>query len=387
MDNLPLLVDQYLLLFLCRSEHELRRHAWRLLTAQVVAVTFFIAFPLAFTFGQPAVDGVGSELFAALRGFDRPFNQSPSLHIALAVILWDLYRRLLTHPLAQAFLHAWTWLVVASVLTTYQHHFIDIPTGALLGVLCVWAWPLEHTATPFIAARCARHLQQRKLAAIYALAAIAVATIGLVVGGLALWLCWPAVSLMLVALNYALLGERGFQKSGSGRISWAARMLYAPYRLGAWLNSRWWTRHRPDASAVTPKVWLGRVPGRHDELRAKLCLVDLTAELQTPESSTSCAVPTLDLVPPAPKELRKAAHAINRFEREHAAVLVCCALGYSRSAAAVATWLLLTGRARTLSDAVALVRAARPEIVLREPHLHAIAIAAGIKSSEVAIAC
>jgi hypothetical protein len=89
-------------LFLCRTRHELDRHGCRLLTAQVVAVSFFIATPLAFTFGQPPVDGAAGWLFAALRGFDKPFNQAPSLHIALAVILWDLYRRLITPGWARA---------------------------------------------------------------------------------------------------------------------------------------------------------------------------------------------------------------------------------------------------------------------------------------------
>ena len=223
----------------------------RLLTAQIVAVTCFIAFPLAFTFGQPAADGIGNWLFAALRGFDRPFNQAPSLHIALAVILWDFYRRLITHPFARVVLNLWTLLVAGSVLTTYQHHFIDIPTGALLGVLCVWLWPLERTAPPFAAARWMRDAQQIKLASIYFLAAMAIFIVAVAVGGAALWLCWPAAALSMVALNYALLGERGFQKASSGQLSWAARALYAPYRLGAWLNSRWWTRHRPHDSQVT----------------------------------------------------------------------------------------------------------------------------------------
>ena len=364
-------------LFMCRSEHELRRHALRLLTAQIVAVTCFIVFPLAFTFGEPAADGIGSWLFAALRGFDRPFNQAPSLHIALAVILWDLYRRLITHPFARLVLHLWTLLIVASVLTTYQHHFIDIPTGALLGVLCVWLWPLERAATPFAAARWMREPQQVKLASIYLLAAVAVLTAAVGAGGAALWLCWPAVALFMVALNYALLGERGFQKSRSGRMSWAARVLYAPYRLGAWVNSRWWTRRRPHDSRVTPRVWLGRLPSQREEARiGELSIVDLSAELQTPRSAASRAEPALDLLVPAPKRLRRAAIAIDRLERNHSTVLVCCALGYSRSAAAVATWLLVSGRARTVNEAVALIRAARPEVVLREPHLRAIASAA-----------
>jgi protein-tyrosine phosphatase len=45
-------------------------------------------------------------------------------------------------------------------------------------------------------------------------------------------------------------------------------------------------------------------------------------------------------------------------------VLVCCALGFSRSAVAVAAWLVATGRAAAAAEAVELVRRARPAAVL-----------------------
>jgi hypothetical protein len=93
------------------------------------------------------VDGAPAFLFNALRGFDQPFNQAPSLHIALAVILWDWYRQFLRPLWARLVLHVWAFAICASVLTTWQHHFIDIPTGALLGIFCVWLWPLERVVS------------------------------------------------------------------------------------------------------------------------------------------------------------------------------------------------------------------------------------------------
>ena len=63
-------------LFLCASKRELDTHALRLLTAQVVAVACFIAFPHRFTFAHPPADGVFGALFDVLLGFDRPFNQA-----------------------------------------------------------------------------------------------------------------------------------------------------------------------------------------------------------------------------------------------------------------------------------------------------------------------
>jgi membrane-associated phospholipid phosphatase len=244
-------------LLLARTRHELDRHAARLLTAQVLAVLCFIAWPLQFSFGQPAVDGAAGWLFAALRGFDKPFNQAPSLHIALALILWDLYRRLLTGRAARFVLHAWTFAICASVLTTWQHHVIDIPTGALLGAVCVWAWPLERRVSMRQACALTADARRRALAARYAGGALVLAGLSLTLGGMGLWLLWGSVSLAMVAANYLLFGARGFRMDATGRMAWEARLLLAPYRLGAAINARLWTRGQPPLREVVDGVSLG----------------------------------------------------------------------------------------------------------------------------------
>jgi protein-tyrosine phosphatase len=66
-------------------------------------------------------------------------------------------------------------------------------------------------------------------------------------------------------------------------------------------------------------------------------------------------------------DLRAAAEAIERA-RTSGQVLVCCALGYSRSASAVAAWLLTSGRAPNADAAIDMVRRARPLIRLRDEH-------------------
>jgi membrane-associated phospholipid phosphatase len=128
--------------YLCRTRSELDNHARRLFTAQLIAVCCFIVLPLRISFERPHVEGTLGMLFEPLRLLDQPFNEAPSLHVATMTILCDLYARVLPRWAVPPFA-LWALVVIASVLTTYQHHFIDVPTGFLLGLLCVWMWPRE----------------------------------------------------------------------------------------------------------------------------------------------------------------------------------------------------------------------------------------------------
>lgn len=348
-------------LFICSTRAELETHVRRLLTAQIVAVACFLAFPLRFTLHRPETDGLSGTLFTLLASFDRPFNQAPSLHIALLVILWQVYARHLPRA-ARGALHLWFSLVAVSVLTTYQHHFLDIPTGALLGAFCVWLWP-QVGPSPLATMAVATDRRSLIVAGCYLTGSASYAAAGAWTGGAGLWLLWPALSLLLVAASYAFLGAAGFQKDVDGRMSVAVRLLLAPYLLGAFVNSRSWTRREPRPVAIADGVWLGRIPSRREAARFTT-VVDLCAELPGAAAPASWrCVPMLDLVPPPPAQLRDAAASIERC-RAAGPLLVCCALGYSRSAAAVATWLVTSNAAASIQEAIERIRRARPHIVI-----------------------
>ncbi|QEN90125.1 phosphatase PAP2/dual specificity phosphatase family protein [Labrys sp. KNU-23] len=370
-------------LFVCTSRVELGTLGRRLLTAQVIAVACFLVFPLRFSFAKPEIGGgLPGFMFDALLSFDKPYNQAPSLHIALLVILWVHYADHLP-SWARWLLHPWFALIGLSVLTTYQHHFFDIPTGALLGLFCLWLWPDEslsrvhgrpvRSSLPAsvvlpgadeTSAHPGGEVKRRKLAAYYGGGALVLALAGIALGGWGLWLCYPAASLVLVAANYLWRGAAGFQKRADGSMSLATRLLFAPYQLGAFLNSRWWTRRESAAGEVRPGVYLGRIPSRFDRAPENYgSVVDLAAELPAWRGIPTQAVPMLDLIAPKPASLVVAAKAIEAA-RGQGKVLVCCALGYSRSAAAVTTWLLASGEAKTVDEAIAIIRAIRPRIVL-----------------------
>ncbi len=363
--------------FVCATRRELDTHGKRLLTAQIVAVLCFIAFPLRFAWPKPETSGLFGFLFDALGAFDKPFNQAPSLHVALTVILWNLYRRHLPR-LSIPLFTAWSALVVVSTMTTYQHHFVDIPTGALLGFLCVWAWPFEGPP-PLTEAKLTLDPDRLRLGLCYgAAAALIVATAALAVGLAGanpawLWLLWPALALAMVALAYVAIGPAVFEKHADGTAGLSARILTLPYRLGAFVNSRLWTRRDTEPALVADGVSIGRFPTGHDLQRGGFrAVVDLTAEFAAPRFAGGWrTIPMLDLVAPKPERLAEATAAIEAV-RPEGPVLVCCALGYGRSAAALVTWLVRTRRSASVGDAVSRLRAARPRLALSSAQLEAI---------------
>jgi membrane-associated phospholipid phosphatase len=355
-------------LFVCASRKELDTHAKRLFATQIIAVACFVLFPLRQTFTRPETGGFYGWILDALLAFDKPFNQAPALHIALLIVLWVLYARHL-NTVWRWLLHVWFFLIGLSVLTTFQHHFIDVPTGLLLGWFCVWLFPGDKPSL-FKRATLTQNPRRRALAARYAGVALAIAALAIGVGDGALWLLWISTSLILVAAIYLWLDAAAFGKCDGGGMQPASLWLFAPYLAGAAINSRWWTRHASAADRVTTEVWIGRIPLHPQDIPDGVkTIIDLCAEVpcRTNKVNYMC-LPALDLVPLDAHELAVAAAAINDAA-QHGPVLVCCALGYSRSASAVAAWLITSGQAETVEAAVARLQRARPGAVLHDENL------------------
>lgn len=352
--------------FLWPTRPALLAHAKRLLFAQLISVACFIALPLHFAFERPHVDGLPGQLFSLLFGFDKPFNQAPSLHISLLVILWASYAihvRRSWHWL----LHVWFALIGISVLTTYQHHFIDVPTGLLVGYLCLFAVPVCRGPTSAIK----RDKQTARLARRYGIGAAALLLLSLFALQesliLFLLIAWTAVSLACVALVYKSGSPWGFGKRVDGSLPVTSWCLLAPYLCAAFLNSRWWTRTAPGASRIADGVWVGRFPTTAELRRTGAgAVLDLTAEL--PRLALAPAyrcLPVLDLTVPTQDDLRAAVSIIEAWHIQRSTVLIHCALGYSRSALVAAAW--LSERHPELKDPaqiLAKLLCVRPKIVL-----------------------
>jgi len=356
----------------CRDKAASKLLALRLLTAQLICVTCFFLYPFRFTFERPALAGISGALFDALTSFDLPYNQAPSLHIALLVIIWWQFARFATGRVTRGFIHSWAFLIGLSVLTTWQHHFIDLPTGLAVGFLCLWLLPMD-CKTPLKKAATRRPA----LALRYELGAVLCWVVAIALGGMGLLLCWLATSLTLVAFNYAWAGAMGFQKQ-DGQPTLAAQWLFAPYTLIAWINSRLWTRRNPAPSLIGDGIWLGRLPTAREfstwagERKGKVALFDLTAELPAPQLPVGAAyngMPCLDLVPVPATSLMEAMQRLTALKRAdpECDIWVACALGVSRSASVVVAWLCFAQeKPVTVRDAVKQVQLLRPHVVIHQ---------------------
>ena len=396
--------------FLCRNACEQNRYVARLVSAQIIATTCFMLFPLHFGWPKPPTDGLWGVMFDSLVAFDLPYNQSPSLHIALSIIVGAFYWT--RFPKIRLPILLWQSLIALSVLTTYQHHFIDMPTGALLGWLVLSAIP-QHGVSPFrrpfgtqgrlntskasfceaktneagfCEAQTSPETRSReiKIAMLY-LAGAVLSALPSLFGGAWLWMLWVSVSLSVVAFAYLTGNAAVFQKQADGRLSAAATVLLLPYLVGVRLNMVYWLRGKAKTARVRDDVLIGSVSGISDDLPAVL---DVCAEYPRPRyRGTYRVLPLLDMVAPSENDLVQAASLLEALRRQHGKVLTCCALGYGRSASVVLTWLLVYGGCRDLAQATAELKQVRPQMVLPPETAKAIEAAAGrLKTNAVSFA-
>ncbi len=347
--------------FLCATRAELRLLTTRLIVVVLATAIFFLLFPMKFGWERPEPSGWTAPLFRALYANDLPFNLAPSLHISLRSIVWVAYAGHLRGWL-RTVVKVWFVLIGISTLLLWQHHFLDVVGGFLMGWLIKAIIPATprrvEPATP----------AHRRMALRIGALAVVFSAIALCGGGW-LWFGWPAVACGIVALAYLRRDARLLGKE-NGTLSPAAEWCLLPWILIARA-----VQHPhlggPSAHEISPGLLLGR---RHtqreaDELvaRGPLAVLDLTAEGNAPhafrERATYRNVPLLDLVPPPEAAVREAIGFIRTHHQSHT-VLVHCQLGLFRSATVLAAWLVEAGIVADHAAAVEMIRKQDPRVKL-----------------------
>ena len=354
--------------FLCRTGRELSILAKRIAAAIIVAGICFLLFPLRFVFPRPHADGWLGALFDWFRGMDAPHNLLPSLHAALTLILLDIYFRH-TRGFIRVATMTWFVLIALSPILTYQHHLIDIIGGFALAGYCLYFFRDSAPAQPVVA--------NRRIGSYYtAGAAVLVLAVAL------FWpwgvlLLWPTIALGIVAIAYFKAGPVVFHKTG-GKLPWSTRFVLAPCLLGQYLSLLYYRRQCPAWDKVTRQIWIGGKLGcrsANKALRAGIASVlDLSAEFSEAKPFRKINyknIPVLDLTAPTQAQLLEMSKFIGKRSR-NGPVYVHCKIGYSRSAAAVAAYLIMSGEVDTAEEAFAMIRRVRPSVVIRPEVLSAL---------------
>ena len=245
----------------------------------------------------------------------------------------------------------------------------------MAGTLCLWLFPIT-AKSPFkkdgLQTLTPKHLM---LGSYYLCGALLFLILAYLFQPWGLWLLYPAISLFGVALSYYLVRPHFFQKQADGSLSIAATMLFAPYLIFAWLNSRIWTKKHPEDSKIlrieNTTIFLGRIPTR-STIQKYQAVFDCVAELPVNPKNSYFQYPSLDLIPLQADQLQRAVEVFNQLmaaassqsTQQH--VLIYCALGYSRSSAILCAWLMQQQHATQVNEAIQIVQSARPWVRLND---------------------
>jgi len=372
----PLLIIPYMSIdlffvggpFLCRSRAELRVLAQRITFAILLAGACFLLIPLRLSTPRPQPGDWTAAIFKFLHGFDQPYNLFPSLHIALRTILASLYAKH-THGVARLASNVWFSLIGFSTLLTCQHHLVDVIGGFVLAAVSFYLFSEEKMRLPVV--------PNHRVGGYYAVGAAVLVLLALAGWPLAGILLWPAFSFAITAAAYWGLGPSIYRKT-NGRLPLSAWLVFAPCFLGQYLSLRHYRRQCAAWNQITPNVWISARLNRNEAAQISqagaTAILDLTAEFSETATLLALAyhnIPILDLTAPNPAQLREAVEFISK-QAERGVVCVHCKVGYSRSAAVVGAYLLASGQAQSVEQAVALLRNARPAMVIRPEALAAL---------------
>ncbi|MBO0593453.1 phosphatase PAP2 family protein [Cellulophaga sp. E16_2] len=320
--------------FLCNTMQELRTLTKRVLLVSVVAGLFFLIFPLKFSFIKPdSTNTLFNFIFQFIEIVDSPFNEAPSLHIAFAFVFWSVFRNFT--PTWRHVSAVWLVLLGISTLSTYQHHLLDVVTGAILGQLSFIIFPAQRN-----------NFQVRNfhLANYYFLGGWLIVLLSLLVfefyHASGFILLWPALVLFLVGYTYQKNNVH-FLKNNLGTIPWYKKIVYFPYIGLYWLFWKFLRKNKKPIMLIPNLYISSRLD--HSEFQnfkgnRNTLVYDLSAELEENKAIIqNCqyhAVPLLDIGAFDTIEIKRIVLEITTHYKElpkDGKILIHCTMGFTRS--------------------------------------------------------
>ncbi|MFT6985929.1 MAG: membrane-associated phospholipid phosphatase [Psychromonas sp.] len=323
---------------LAQTRLEIRVLALRVLFIVVFSVLIFVLFPLQFSFDKPAIESF-TFLFKLLEA-DKPFNQLPSLHVSFSIVFWFSMKDHMPNRLLKIALGCWLMLIVLSTLFVFQHHFIDIPSGFLVGMLAVYLFREGRNEQLLNKFMTPRHLKM----GLYFLALSTVLMIlSFTVSALFIYFF---LSVFSVSIVYAF-GLNNLLVTADGKVSYLQWLLFGPYFLGSKISWMFYKRSLPLLAKVDDGVYIGRHPSINEYTQIRTLgikqVINLAMELQLNKTDLiQHRLNFLDQTIQNPVALHQAVLLIESNKSD--GIYVHCALGLSRSVLVVWAWMIFNGK-------------------------------------------
>lgn len=319
--------------FFCKTKEQLTVLTKRMLFVTIIAGVCFLLFPLQFSLPKPEINSPIFRIpFHFLKIFDSPFNQAPSLHIVYAFIFWSVFKNV---KRGRIFLMILLILLGISTLTTYQHHLIDILSGAFLAHLSFILFPYRKNDFKY------RNFQ---VANYYFLFGWIFLGMTLLLnqfsknsGSILLW-----ITLMTVLIGYHYQKNNiHFLKDKNGNISIVKKIFYFPYLLMYWLFWKFLRKNRKPIE-ILPNLYISSKPSRKDlfhfNVDKNTFVYDLSAEMKETtdlkQKTTYQSVSFLDIGSFDIEQTKKLVTEITNHYNTLPAngkILIHCTMGFTRS--------------------------------------------------------
>lgn len=351
--------------FFCTTREQLTVLTKKMLFVTIISGICFLLFPLQFSLAKPEINNhVLGIPFYFLKVFDSPFNQAPSLHIAYAFIFWSVFRNV---KRGRIFLMIVLFFLGISTLTTYQHHVIDVVTGAILAHLCFIIFPYRKNDFEYRNFQVANYYFL--LGWIFTLMALFLYQFAENMGFI---LLWPALMTILIGYYYQK-NTIYFLKDKSGNISFFKKTFYSPYLLMYWLFWKFLRKNRKPIEIV-PNIYISSKLSPKDllhfEVDENTWVYDLSVEMeetqQLKENTKYRCVPFLDIGSLDMGEIHKLITEIYHHYHhlpKNGKILIHCTMGFTRSSV-IGILVMKNTLSLTLEEAITNMKAMNKNAVI-----------------------